>query len=166
MKKKIFILVVVLFLIVLLASSYILFVNKEKELDVKETNNTTSDYEDQTTDEIKHKLQLEIVGPEEEIIYPAQARMYEGYVKGNGKYMNQILCKWDFYLNENNEEVLYQQREDTGVLSRESQQVCAFTSTFIDKIGKLRVVLTMTVFNAINDNLETISAERFYTVAR
>ncbi|HNT30586.1 MAG TPA: hypothetical protein PKL83_06570 [bacterium] len=124
------------------------------------------DEADEAVKAANHNLTLTIISPEEEKIYPGQARMYEALAEGNTKWSNQVNCHWDFYLNENNEEVLYQIMDNTGILSGESKELCGFTSTFIDRIGKLRVVLTMTVYNAIDDNLETVTAERLYTVAR
>lgn len=113
---------------------------------------------------IPHSLTIKIISPEEETFIPRQARMYNALVEGNGKYSNLVKCNWKFYLNENNEEVLYQEMNNEGVLSGETKEMCGFTSTFIDKKGTLRVVVTMTVYDAVNDNLETVSAERSYMV--
>lgn len=46
-----------------------------------------------------------------------------------------------------------------------SKEICGFTSTFIDCVGKLRIVLSLTLYNAIGD-LESIEAERTYTVVK
>lgn len=165
-KKKLIILILILLLIGLGIFFSIKYFNKEKN-----TNTTTTEeqedytvYEDEQEDEIEHNLKLTIIGPEEDIIEPRQARMYNALIEGNGKYSNQVKCHWEFYLNENNEEVLYKTMDNTGIISGQSKELCGFTSTFIDRVGVLRVVLTMTVFDYTNENIETISAERIFTV--
>ncbi len=118
-----------------------------------------------TTEIAEHNLQLGIISPEEDIILKRQARMYEALVTGNAKLNGaRINCNWKFFLNENNEEVLYKEMNNSSIMDGASKEVCGFTSTFIEKPGKLRVQLNLTFANAVSDNLETISTERFYTV--
>lgn len=92
--------------------------------------------------------------------------MYEALIEGNQKYTNgvQVKCNWSFYLNQNNDEELYKIMENKSILSGESDKICGFTSTFIEAKGTLRVVLTVTLHNAVNENLETVSAERIFYV--
>ncbi len=54
--------------------------------------------------------------------------------------------------------------DNSGILSGESKEICGFTSTFIESKGVLRVKLTVTVFDAVNENIESVSGERTYTV--
>ena len=116
--------------------------------------------------EKEHTLKLTIISPEEETFIPRQARMYNSILEGNQKYdFASVRCNWKFYLNENNEETLIQEMNNTGVMSGESKELCGFTSTFIDRVGKLRVVLSLTLYNAMGD-LESIEAERTYTVVK
>lgn len=121
-------------------------------------------YEEELFAQEEHNLKLEIISPEEETFIPRQARMYNALISGNGKYATTANCHWDFYLNENNQETLYKQMDNTAIVSGESKEICGFTSTFIESRGELRVVLTVTIYNAVNPNLETISAERKYIV--
>lgn len=165
-------LVIGIVILLALIAGIIFIVIKNNRDKVQEIGNTTdstqeeSYIEEESEVEIEHNLKLSIVSPEEEKIFPSQARMYNALVEGNGKYSNPVKCHWEFFLNENNEEVLYKVMDNTGVLSGESKEICGFTSTFMDRVGKLRVVLTMTVYNAVDDNLETVVAEREYIVAK
>ncbi len=51
---------------------------------------------------------------------------------------------------------------NSSVMSGESKELCGFTSSFIDRVGNLRVVLNATLYNAIGD-LESVEAERTYS---
>jgi hypothetical protein len=114
-----------------------------------------------------HALSLEIIGPEGDTIFPAQARMYEAHIKGNAKYASaKINCHWKFYLNENNDEVLYQQMDNTSILGEAQKDVCGFTSTFMNKPGQLRVELTAKLSTFAGETLEEVVAERSYLVAK
>ncbi len=167
MQKNSKILVIVVFILVILSGG-IFWIIKQNNFPVDDQQKESeSAYEEGLFPEekpIEHNLKLTIIGPEEDIIMPRQARMYNALVEGNGKYANLVRCNWKFYLNENNKEALYKEQDTSGVLSGESKEICGFTSTLMDKVGKLRVVLTMTVYNAVDDNLESISAEREYIV--
>ncbi|MGI6484276.1 MAG: hypothetical protein ACOX0R_01445 [Candidatus Dojkabacteria bacterium] len=173
MKKNTKILIIViLILLILFGVIFCKFSRNKLSLKKQEEQLETiyeeeSVFEDESTPEEEqkeHNLKLTIVGPKEDVILRGQARMYDALVEGNGKYSKRVRCSWKFYLNENNEEVLFREQDTSNWLSEESENICGFTSTFIDKIGKLRVVLTMTVYDATNDNIETITAEREYTV--
>ncbi len=144
-------------------------VSKNEEIEntqqaIEEDNIVEKD--DEEVEQKEHSLKLTIIGPEGETIFPGQARMYEALLEGNQKYeYTRLRCNWKFYLNENNEEVLIQEMDNTSLMSGESKEVCGFTSTFIEKVGKLRVVLNMTLHDAIED-LESIEAERTYIVTK
>jgi hypothetical protein len=166
---------VIIGIVILLAiiTGIIFFVNKNNINETQEINNTTdSNQEESSTEdeeeevEIEHNLKLSIISPEEEKIFPSQARTYNALAEGNGKYSSTVKCHWEFFLNENNEEVLYKVMDNTGVLEGESKEICGFTSSFMDRIGKLRVVLTMTVSNYLDEALETVTAERTYIVSK
>ncbi len=164
-KKKKIILFVILFIVILLIGYFV--INSKKDVDPKTDSTITEEEENEIVEEkneITHNLKMTIVSPEEDTFSAGQARMYDALVEGNAKYTNQIKCHWEFFLNQNNEETLYQVMDNTGTLSGESKNVCKFTSTFIESTGVLRVKLTITVFDYTNDNIESISAERTYTV--
>lgn len=175
MEKKKKLIILILIVIVLIALGFFV-----KSLFTKDnTDNTTEDNsnleeqeysndeeltEEEDSEEKPHDLKLSIIGPEGETFEKGQARMYKALAEGNGKWDNRVKCHWEFFLNENNEEVLYQTMDNKSILSDDSQEVCGFTTTFIEKRGVLRVKLTMTVSNYADEDLETITAERMYTV--
>lgn len=167
-KKKLTILIIVILLVI--TTGIVFFVNKDSNEENQEIDNTVNNQQEEEEEEeeekIEHNLKLSIISPEEEIIFPSQARMYNALAQGNGKYSTLVNCHWEFFLNENNEEVLYKFMDNTGVLEGESKEICGFTSSFMDRIGKLRVVLTVTVSNYKNEILETVTAERRYIVSK
>jgi len=182
MKKNLFIPLIIILLLLVSGVTYIFLRNNvfkssndnsvgaeddtvafELERTIFESNDSSDDSDDLDNSKL-HDLQLEIISPEGDIFESRQARYYNAWINGNNKYDNIVNCHWDFYLNENNEEVLYETMDNRSRLSEESQKICGFTSTFIDSRGELRVVLTMTVQDLQSNDLETISAERLYTV--
>ncbi len=171
MKKHYYILLILL-LLLLCGVGYGLSRRALSENEKIEKNNQQvieDEDEDDDNEEVEqkeHLLKLTIIGPEGETIFPGQARMYNALLEGNQKYeYTRIRCNWKFYLNENNEEVLIQEMENTSAMSGESKEVCGFTSTFIERVGKLRVVLNITLHDATQD-LESVEAERVYTVTK
>lgn len=169
MDKKLKIVLISLFILILISGVTFWIIKKNKGTTEGEDNTVENTYEEEEDlfakdKEVEHNLRLTIISPEEETFIPRQARMYNALAEGNGKYADLVKCNWKFYLDENNGEVLYKEQDTTSVLSGESREMCGFTSTFIDRAGKLRVVLTMTVYNAVDENLETVSAEREYIV--
>ena len=121
---------------------------------------------EESFDDGPRNLKLEITSPEEEKIFPGQARKYQAKAIGEGNYSNMADCHWDFYLNEYNEEVLYQTMDNRSIVSSSNTEVCGFLDTFMDRIGKLRIVLTMTIHSRDGGVYQTVSAERSYVVAR
>ncbi len=110
-------------------------------------------------------MNLVIIGPEEEEFLQSQARMYKARLENNYDYIDKFAnCNWKYYLNEYDEEVFYREQENRSLLKENTQEVCGFTSTFIDKRGKLRVVLTVDIVATNSDVLQTLVAERDYTV--
>ena len=113
-------------------------------------------------------ISVEIISPEEEIFSPNQARHYRAEIEGL-KIGSKCSCDWDFYLNENNEEVLYKEMNDrpctTMNESFEDDQfyTCGFTSTFIDRVGELRVEAEVEVEKK-DEIIEKVTAERKYKV--
>ena len=115
--------------------------------------------------QIPHNLKLTIIKPEEVSFVGGQSRMYSALAEGNGKFADKIKCRWEFFLNEETyENSFYKTMDVDGILAGETREVCAFTSAFIDSPGSLRVKLTMTVYNSSDVNLETIEAEKLFTV--
>jgi len=109
-------------------------------------------------------IEMSIISPEGETFIPNQARLWKAQLDGIENNVSfAVNCHWKFYLNENNEEVLYKEMENRSILTKENPEVCAFTSTFIDRVGKLRVVLDAEVVNG-DDIVDTFTAEREYTV--
>lgn len=114
-----------------------------------------------------HRLSLEIISPEGDKIFPGQARMYNAKISGNHLYQfSTIACNWQYYLNENNQEVMVEEMKNRSTLGEEAKEVCGFTSTFMDKPGKLRIVLTATLSLPNGEELEIVSASRSYLVAK
>jgi len=109
-------------------------------------------------------LQLELISPEGETFERRQARMYNARITNQQRYVgSQVRCNWDFYLNENNEEALYQEMDNRSLIHSDRDTLCGFTSTFIEKRGVVRAVLTIEIYNATGV-LDTVSAERTWTV--
>jgi hypothetical protein len=109
-------------------------------------------------------VDVEIIGPEGEAFMPRQARYYQAQVLGleNGSSCN---CDFKFYLNENNEEYLYKEMTNRGCARRASVegQVCGFTSSFIAKVGELRVHVDVEVEKQ-DEIVQTATADRMYIV--
>jgi len=173
MKKSVFIFLIIIIVLFISVGSIYFYVssrNNEKSsnsvTEVNEGSQNTGTSEDlaEENSEVEHNLRLTIISPEGDTFQVRQARMYNALVEGNGKYSNLVKCHWEFFLNQNNKEELYKTMDNGGVLSGETKEMCGFTTTFIEAKGKLRVKLTLTVYDAVNDNLETISGEREYTV--
>lgn len=113
----------------------------------------------------KKEVIVNIVSPEEETFSPRQARMWSAKIDNfESEYGNFGFCDWKFYLNENNDEVLYKEETVRTVLSTGGDNTCAFTSTFIEKVGKLRAEVTVRVTDFQEVLKETYKAERNYLV--
>ncbi len=167
-KKPLLLLLALLILIGIFLS--IRFLNTEEKaitgLPFEENaNDVTEEFFEEEEIEKPHNLKLALISPEGENFEEGQARFYKAFLEGNGKYESaRLKCHWKFYLNQNNEEALYEEMENTGILGLEDKEVCGFTSTFIEDRGVLRVVLTLTLQNMLGEDLETIEAERTYIV--
>lgn len=107
---------------------------------------------------------VNIISPTEEKFSQSQARFYnakiDGLVAGSS-----CSCDWKFYLNEYDEETLFQKmdnRQCTG--SDRSQGLnCGFTSTFINSRGDLKVHVDVEV-KKDGQIVQTASAEKMYKV--
>lgn len=161
-------LIVIAVIILLIAGYFLFFFNKEDKVasinDESQTENEIAEDENSETTN-KGPITLEITSPEEETFIPRQARMWKAELKNYvNDYGTPAECKWSFYLNENNEETLYQQQDGRAVLSTDGENSCAFTSTFIEKVGKLRAVIDLNVTDASGNVKENHHAERSYIV--
>ncbi len=109
--------------------------------------------------EVTGTMTAEIVSPEGEVFMPSQARMYEADITNFPKNASGE-CQWSFYLNQYDQEELYQEMT-TPVI----QDSCKFTSTFIANQGELRVEVRVIATDGSGGEIvaETI-AEREYTV--
>jgi hypothetical protein len=175
--KKLRKLLLLLLLLLLAYGIYAIFLKKDTPETVSNQNNETLENNEDgtlTPEEVIEQLEEEstlegdivmsIISPEEETFIPNQARLWKAKLDGIENNVSfAVNCHWKFYLNENNEEVLYKEMENRSVLTKENPEVCAFTSTFIDKVGKLRVVLEAEVVN-YDDIVDTFTAEREYIV--
>lgn len=117
--------------------------------------------EDQENPQSIGPITVEIVSPEEETFLQGQARMYSAKITNLTRTMSKsYVCNWKFYLNQYSEETLYEEKEIAAGSDR-----CAFTSTFIEDRGNLRVVVELIIsdYNT-KEVLETYTAERNYIV--
>lgn len=113
----------------------------------------------------KKEVVVTIISPEEETFSPRQARMWSAKIDNfESQYGNFGFCDWKFYLNENNDEVLYKEQTIRTVLSTGGDNTCGFTSTFIEKVGKLRAEVNVRVADFQEVLKETYQAERSYIV--
>jgi hypothetical protein len=170
-------LLILLLLLLLGYGIYAIFIKEDTSEVVNTQTTETEDNQDGTLtpEEVIEQLEgestlegdivMSIVSPEEETFIPNQARLWKAELQGIENDISfAVNCHWKFYLNENNEEVLYKEMENRSGLSKENPQVCAFTSSFIDRVGKLRVVLEAEVVKSGNEVVDTFTAEREYTV--
>ncbi len=114
---------------------------------------------------IGQNVQMSIISPTEETFMAKQARMWQAQLEGIEVDKSfRAICHWEFYLNQYDDEVLYQQMDNKSAVSSQSPQLCAFTSTFIENKGKLRVKLNVEVQNGYNEIIGNYTAEAKYTV--
>jgi hypothetical protein len=148
--------------------------NQSTETSQDESNNGDDEDGTLTPEEVIEQLEgestlegdivMSIISPEGDTFIPSQARLWKAKLDGIENDVSfAVNCHWKFYLNENNEEVLYKEMENRSGLTKENPEVCAFTSTFIDRVGKLRVVLEAEVVH-YDEIVDTFTAEREYTV--
>jgi hypothetical protein len=178
--KKLKKLLLLLLLLLLLGYGiYTIFIEKNTSETVNDQNSNTVENEDNedatlTPEEVIEQLEgestlegdikMSIISPEGDTFIPSQARLWKAKLDGIENDVSfAVNCHWKFYLNENNEEVLYKEMENRSGLTKENPEVCAFTSTFIDRVGKLRVVLEAEVVH-YDEIVDTFTAEREYTV--
>ena len=92
--------------------------------------------------EVQGPLSAEIVSPVGDSFQMSQARMYKAEItNGINSLYKQTVCDWKFYLNEYDQEELYEEME----VPVNGDGWCGFTQTFINKRGKLRIVLEVTI---------------------
>jgi hypothetical protein len=104
-------------------------------------------------------MTVEIVSPEGTVSSQSQSRYYRAEITNFPKNARGE-CEWLFYLDQNNQEQLYEQ-----MTVRTTQDHCGFTSTFIEHQGKLRVKVTVTATDREGEEvISPVSAEREYTV--
>lgn len=164
MNKKLRSALIILIILLLIVIAYYIFA-KEKQpttTDNDESSLSTSSKQEEQQEPLDNSpVTLSIISPEGETFEARQARMWKAKLE-NFKDETSVMadCKWQFFLNENNEEVLYKEQDGRAVLSTGGGNSCTFTSTFIEKRGKLRAVITIT------DKAGKINytAERNYTV--
>ena len=170
-------LLILLLLLLLGYGIYAIFIKEDTSEVVNTQTTETEDNQDGslTPEEVIEQLEgestlegdivMSIISPEEETFIPNQARLWKAELQEIENDISfAVNCHWKFYLNENNEEVLYKEMENRSGLSKENPEVCAFTSSFIDRVGKLRVVLEAEVVKSGNEVVDTFTAEREYTV--
>ncbi len=116
-------------------------------------------------DSLGSNVELSITSPEEETFMPGQARLWQGeFANIETDDSFRADCHWKFYLNQNNEEVLYKEMENASGVSKQNPEVCKFTSTFIESRGVLRAELNVEIKSNSGETIEGYQAERKYTV--
>jgi hypothetical protein len=180
-KKKIFIIFLIILVILFLLLYLFVFRNKEEDTTQNTDKSTSSETEDDTltpeeelanlggddteTSSLGESTTMSIINPEGETFSMSQARMWQAEFEDiEIDESLTAVCHWKFYMNEYNEEVLYQEMENKSVISKSNPKGCTFTSTFIDVRGELRVVLSVDIKNSYGEILESYTAERSYTV--
>ncbi len=182
MNKRINYSIMAIILLILLVSGYLFFIKKDSSK-VQKTSKTQDSsmeasndsdepsYVDEFTKQqnepisMGENVKMSIIGPEEPTFLARQARMYQASLTElDEKVSGSATCHWKFYLNENNNEVLYKEMENSSVVSKDDLNICTFTSTFIEKRGTLRVKLDIELQNGFSQTIGTLSAERNYTV--
>lgn len=110
-------------------------------------------------------ISIEIQSPKEERFMMSQARFYNAVITGVATGYR-CSCDWDFYLNEYDEETLYEQMPDRQCTAGREDGLleCGFTSTFINSRGDLRVAVTATVTDRQGEPVQTAYAEAQYRV--
>ena len=107
-------------------------------------------------------LSAEIVSPEEETFMMSQARLYRAEItNGLSGMSKKTVCNWRYYIEgDDDEEVLY--KEQTVPMTADR---CGFTSTFIDKRGKLRVEVEVEIVDKkTGEILDTFTTDKEYIV--
>ncbi len=181
MKNNIIKIVLILLLLLLLGYGiYALFINKETG-NVENNQNIESTQSEEEQDgtltpedvikqlegdaSLEGDIEMNIISPEGETFQQGQARLWKAKLENieNDSSFG-VNCHWKFYINENNEEVLYREMENRSGVSKEDPELCGFTSTFIDRVGKVRVVLEAEVVKSGDEIVNSFTAEREYTV--
>jgi hypothetical protein len=132
----------------------------------EETADAAQEDTEESQPEPQGPVELTIISPEEDTFAPRQARMYEATIANyvpSFSY-NMADCRWKFYLNENNEEALYEEMTNRAIVTADKKNICGFTSTFIESRGELRVELNLDILDAKDNIIETLIAERKYRV--
>ncbi|HPA25435.1 MAG TPA: hypothetical protein PLK76_01595 [bacterium] len=158
---------IILVLLILIISGTVFIKLKQPKQTTKQEINISEKSAEIAPVEEKEKKPIEviIISPEEEMFQARQARMWSAKIDNfEDEYGKFGFCEWRFYLNENNEEVLYKEQTVRTVLSAGGDNTCAFTSTFIEKVGKLRVEVTVLIKDFQENLIETFKAERNYIV--
>lgn len=148
MSKKYRTVLIIVILLLVIAIVYFVLARDKKPVSINTENPATSTLDEEESEQepgANLPVTLSITSPEGETFQPRQARMWEAKLENfKDEYGVLAQCKWQFFLNENNEEVLYKEQDGTAVLSTGGLNSCAFTSTLIEKRGKLRAVITIT----------------------
>ena len=176
MNKKLKNKIIIIIIMLIFFGLYLLINNNSSSDDNKQIMDSSQSFDETMTPEdvlaqmegpssLGDKVEMVIASPEEEVFIPKQARMWEARLDNieKGAY-GKATCHWQFYLNENNEEVLYKEMENSSGVSSDNPDLCAFTSTFIENRGKLRVKLDVVIKNMYGDILGEYSAEKKYLV--
>ncbi|HOZ36716.1 MAG TPA: hypothetical protein PLR18_02700 [bacterium] len=158
---------IIFVLLILIIFSIVFIKSKQTKQTAKQEVNISEESTEIPPAEEKEKkpVEVKIISPEEEVFQARQARMWSAKIENfEDEYGKFGFCEWRFYLNENNEETLYKEQTIRTVLSTGGDNTCAFTSTFIEKIGKLRVEVTVLVKDFGENLVDTYKAERNYIV--
>ncbi|NMC51601.1 hypothetical protein GYA54_02640 [Candidatus Kuenenbacteria bacterium] len=158
--------IILVLLILIISGTVFIKLKQPKQTTKQEINISEKSAEIAPVEEKEKKpIKVIIISPKEEMFQARQARMWSAKIDNfEDEYGKFGFCEWRFYLNENNEEVLYKEQTVRTVLSAGGDNTCAFTSTFIEKVGKLRVEVTVLIKDFQENLIETFKAERNYIV--
>lgn len=165
--SKMYLIITILIALILVVLIYLFINRKNNEVPIDNMDEEIEDIleEPEQEETLMEDLTMKIVSPEEETFEKGQARMWKAQLDGMKKDTSfRAKCHWEFYLNEYNEETLYETMENSSIVFAKDPGLCGFTSTFIESRGKLRVKLTAEIQNAYGEPLEIFTAERNYTV--
>lgn len=143
---------------------------KENETKTEESSELTPEEVlqgmDEGVEEVSGPVEIKIISPEGDTFVPRQARMWKAQIENLSlTYPDKATCDWKFYLNEYSEEVLYKEQSTQVTPDNDGTgKICAFTSTFIENRGELRVVVDLKVERSNGTSIDEYSGTRYYTV--
>ena len=161
----------VLIFIVIMCIGYISFLiykssQKEKTIESNQEDSIENEIIKDTDDPdyLNDGITMSIISPEEEFFSVGQARLWKAEIEGMTVDNSfGVDCTWEFYFDKDSDDI-YKQMNTRSSISKESPDLCTFTSTFIDRTGKVRAKLTANIKDNNGVIFKTFTAEREYIV--